>query len=47
MAKRFICQCHCLRCHYSPLTMEESLVTWTDLSNGHIDEHVGESATSV
>ena len=27
-----------------------SLVTWTDLSNGHIDEHAikdGESATSV
>jgi len=21
-----------------PLTVEESLVTWTDLSNGHIDE---------
>jgi len=27
----------------------KSLVTWTDLSNGHIDEHVGDikSATSV
>ena len=27
----------------------KSLITWTDLSNGHIDEHVGEikSATSV
>ena len=25
----------------------KSLVTWTDLFNGHIDEHVGESATSV
>ena len=28
----------------------KSLVTWTDLSNGHIDEHAikdGESATSV
>jgi len=25
----------------------KSLVTWTDLSNGHINEHVGESATSV
>ena len=25
----------------------KSLVTWTNLSNGHISEHVGESATSV
>jgi len=25
----------------------KSFVTWTDLSNGHIDEHVSESATSV
>ena len=33
----------------SPLTLEV-LVTWTDLPNGHIDEHAikdGESATSV
>ena len=22
MVKRFICRCHCLRCHYSPLTVE-------------------------
>ena len=29
-------------------TLAYSLVTWTDLSNnGHLDEHVGESATSV
>jgi len=30
----FICRCHCLRCHYSP--QWESLVTWTNLSDGHM-----------
>ena len=25
----------------------KSLFTWTDISNGHIDEHVSESTTSV
>jgi len=37
----------CVATMDSPLTVEVRLVTWTDLSNGHIDEHVGESATSV
>ena len=32
--KCFICQCHYLHCH----SQCKSLVTWIDLSNGHIDE---------
>ena len=32
--KGFICRCHYLCCH----SQWKSLVTWTDLSNGHIDE---------
>ena len=32
--KGFICRCHYLRCH----SQWKSLVTWTDLSNVHIDE---------
>ena len=47
--KGFICQCHYLCCH----SQWKSLVTWTNLSNGHIDEsyHISkkdcESATTV
>jgi len=44
--KGFICRCHCLRCHYSPPV--EVIRHMDDLSNnGHNDELVGESATSV
>jgi len=32
--KGFICRCHYLCCH----SQWKSLVTWTDLSDGHIDE---------
>ena len=32
--KGFTCRCHYLCCH----SQWKSLITWTDLSNGHIDE---------
>ena len=45
--KGFICRCDCLRCTIAH-SQWTPLVTWTNLSNnGHIDELVGESATSV
>jgi len=42
--KGFICRCHCLRCHYSS-THNGSHSLYGPTSP--IDEHVGDSATSV